>query len=88
MLNPFKALGDINQMRKSAGEIQKALAGMQFTARDGAVEVTMNGNQEVLSVTIDGVANDSVKRATQNAIRQSQQAAAGKLSELTKGMNL
>ena len=88
MFNPFKALGDMNQMRKSAMEIQKALAGMEFSAREGDVEVKMNGNQEVLEVQIAGVPNESAKRAIGNVIKQSQQAAAGKLQEISKNMNL
>jgi len=88
MFNPFKALGDMNQMRKTALEVQKALSGMEFTAREGSVEVRMNGNQEVLEVLIDGMPNESAKRAITNVIKQSQQAAAGKLSEISKTMNL
>lgn len=84
MFNPLKALGDMNQMRKSALEIQKALSAMSFTAREGDVEIAMNGNQEVQSVAIGGVPNENVKRAITNVIKQSQQAAAGKLAEISK----
>ena len=86
MFNPFKQLGDINEMRKSAMEIQKALSTMFFTAKEGDVEITMNGNQEVQTVMIGGVPNESMKRAITNVIKQSQQAAAGKLAEMSKGM--
>lgn len=88
MINPFKAMGDMNQMRKQAMEIQKALSGMQFTGRDGDVEVVMNGNQEVMEVRIAGETNEQAKRAMNNVIKQSQQAAAGKLAEMTKGMGM
>ena len=88
MLNPFKALGDMNQMRKQAMEIQKALSGMMFTGRDGNIEIVMNGNQEVIDFRIDNVTNEQAKRAITNAIKQSQQAAAGKLAEISKGMGI
>lgn len=84
MFNPFKQLGDLNQMRKSAMEIQKALSSMYFTAKEGDIEITMNGNQEVQTVTVGGVANEDMKRAITNVIKQSQQAAAGKLAEISK----
>jgi DNA-binding protein YbaB len=84
MFNPFKQLGDLNQMRKSAMEIQKALSGMSFTAREGDIEITMNGNQEVQSVSVAGVPNENMKRAMTNVIKQSQQAAAGKLADISK----
>jgi DNA-binding protein YbaB len=88
MMNPFKALGDINQMRKQAAEIQKALAGMMFTGRDGNVEVVMNGNQEVIDFRIDNVSNEPAKRALTNVIKQSQQAAAGKLADISKSLGM
>jgi len=84
MFNPFKAMGDLNQMRKSAVEIQKALSVMSFTAKEGDVEITMNGNQEVQSVKIAGEPNENLRRAIINVIKQSQQAAAGKLAEISK----
>ncbi len=86
MFNPFKQLGDLNEMRKSAMAIQKALSTMSFTAKEGDVEITMNGNQEIQSVTIAGVPNESVKRALANVIKQSQQAAAGQLAQISKGL--
>lgn len=66
--------------------IQKVLAGMTFTAKEGDVEITMNGNQEVQSVMVAGVPNESIKRAIGNVIKQSQQAAAGQLAQMQKGM--
>jgi len=88
MLNPFKALGDMNQMRKQALEIQKALGSMMFTGRDGNVEVVMNGNQEIIDFRIDNVSSEPAKRALTNVIKQSQQAAAGKLAEISKNMGM
>ncbi len=86
MLNPFKALGDLNQMRKSAMAIQQALEAEEFEAKSGNVRILISGNQNVRVVEIDGVANEDVRRAINDAIRRSQQAAAGKLSELTKNL--
>jgi nucleoid-associated protein EbfC len=86
MMNPFKMLGDMNEMRKNAGIIQQALEKEEVEGRDGAVRVVMSGNQVVKSVVINGEENDSVKRAFNDAIKRSQQVAAGKLAELTKNM--
>lgn len=76
----------MNQMRKQAMEIQKALEGEIFDVNEGDVHLRINGNQIVQVVEIDGVENEQVKRAINSAIKQSQQAAAGKLQELTKNM--
>lgn len=86
MMNPFKALGDMNAMRKSAMAIQQALEKEEFEVTQGNVRVVITGNQNVKVVEIDGVPNEDIKRAISDAIKKSQQAAAGKLAELSKSM--
>ncbi|MEK7119821.1 MAG: YbaB/EbfC family nucleoid-associated protein [Patescibacteria group bacterium] len=88
MMNPFKMLGDMNAMRKQAAAIQQALEAEEFEIFDGNVRILISGNQNVKVVEIDGVPNENIKRALNDAIKKSQQAAAGKLAELSKGMNL
>lgn len=88
MMNPLKMLGDINAMRKQAAVIKAALEKEEIEGRDGNVVVRMNGNQEVKEVTVDGVPDEKLKRAFNDAIKRSQQVAAGKLADLTKSMNM
>ena len=85
-MNPFKMLGDMNAMRKQAMVIQQALEKEEFEVREGNVRVVITGNQNVKTVEIDGVSDENVKRAISEAIKKSQQAAAGKLAELSKSM--
>ncbi len=85
-MNPFKMLGDINAMRKQAMAIQQALEKEEFEVVQGNVRILISGNQNVKTVEIDGVENEDVKRALNDAIKRSQQAAAGKLAELSKSM--
>ena len=85
-MNPFKMLGDMNQMRKQAAVIQAALEKEEFEVVVGNVLVRITGNQNVKTVEIDGVYQEDVKRAVNDAIKKSQQAAAGKLAELSKNM--
>lgn len=84
MFNPFKALGDVNAMRKQAMQIQAALEQEEFEVTEGSVRILISGNQNVKVVEIDGVANEDVRRALNDAIKKSQQAAAMKLAELSK----
>ena len=84
MFNPFKALGDVNAMRKQAMEIQAALEKEEFEVKVGNVRILISGNQNVKVVEIDGAPNEDVRQALNNAIKQSQQAAASKLAELSK----
>jgi DNA-binding protein YbaB len=88
MVNPFKMLGDINQMRKQAAQIQQALEAEEFTVTEGNARIVITGNQNVKTVEVDGVAQQDLLRAINNAIKQSQQAAAGKLAEISKNLNL
>lgn len=88
MQNPFKALGDLNSMRKQAQQIQAALEQQEFEVMEGNVKLVITGNQNVKSVEIDGVPAENVKRAFNNAIKKSQQAAAMKLAEMSKGMGM
>lgn len=86
MMNPFKMLGDINAMRKQAGQIQAALEKEEFEVIQGNVRLVITGNQNVRIVEIDGVANEQLKQAFNDAIKASQQAAAGKLAEISKNL--
>ncbi len=89
MLNPFKMLGDMNAMRKQAMQIQQALEAEKFEVWEGnTVRIVITGNQNVELVEENGVPREDLKRALNSAIKKSQQAAAGKLAELSKGMNL
>jgi len=84
MFNPFKALGDVNAMRKQALQIQAALEAEEFEIVRGNVRILISGNQNVKAVEIDGVDNEDVKVALNEAIKKSQQAAAMKLAEISK----
>lgn len=84
MFNPFKALGDVNAMRKQAMQIQQALEAEEFEITKGNVRIVISGNQNVRVVEIAGVPNEDVKAALNEAIKKSQQAAAMKLAEISK----
>lgn len=88
MQNPFKMLGDLNAMRKQAATIQAALEQEEFEVIQGNVRIVITGNQNVKVVEVDGVPNEDLKRAFNDAVKKSQQAAAGKLAEISKNLNL
>lgn len=84
MINPFKALGDMNAMRKQAMQIQAALEQEEFEVTQGNVRIVISGNQSVKVLEIDGIPNDTARNAINEAIKKSQQAAAMKLAEISK----
>ncbi len=73
-------------MRKQAMVIQQALEKEEFEVTVGRVRVVISGNQNVKVVELDGVTSEDAKRAMNDAIKKSQQAAAAKLAELSKNM--
>jgi DNA-binding protein YbaB len=86
MQNPFKMLGDMNQMRKQAAQIQQMLEKEEYEINQGNIKIVISGNQQVRLVEVDGVKNDQLMRAFNDAIKKSQQAAASKLGEISKMM--
>lgn len=86
MQNPFKMLSDMNAMRKQAMQIQQMLEKEEYEIVQGSIRIVISGNQNIKTVEVDGIRNDSLIRAFNDAIKKSQQAAAGKLAELSKSM--
>jgi DNA-binding protein YbaB len=87
MFNPLKMIGNVQAMGKIAA-MQKELEKEESEGRDGNVRVVVNGKMEVKSVEIDGVVNEQIKRACNDAMKRVQQIIAGKAQALAKTMNL
>jgi len=75
-------------MRKQAAQIQQALELQEFEISHEHVRIVITGNQNVKLVEVNGIPDETIRRAINDAIKQSQQAAAGKLAELSKNLNL
>ncbi len=86
MQNPLKALGDINQLRKQAMQMQQALADEQIVIEEGDVKVIITGDQRILEFSVQGVSSDVAVTALNKAIKRSQELAASKLQEMTGGL--
>lgn len=87
MINPFKSIGDLNQMRKQAMEMQKVLAAERITLDKDGVHIVITGDQKILEFTIDGhEPEDRVKNALQEAIKKAQEVAAKKLTQISGGL--
>ena len=85
------------KMQRQMEEQQKALEEKEFTASagGGAVEVTVSGKREVLSVKLDPEAvdpddvemlEDLIMAAVNEALRKAEEEAAGSISRLTGGL--
>ena len=85
------------KMQKQMEENQKALEEKEFTATagGGAVEVTVSGKREIVKVKLSEEAvdpddvemlEDLIVAATNEALRQAEEAAASAMSALTSGL--
>jgi DNA-binding protein YbaB len=74
MFDQFK---DLYNLQKQAKEMQKQLADEIITGSspDNAVTITMNGNQEILSVKInnEGLSNQQLEAGFKQAFEDSQE---------------
>ena len=86
MLNPFKSLGDLKQMRDSAMQIQKALAAELITVEKNGVTVEITGDQKVRAIKVNGNLENNIMEAVNEAIKKSQEVAAKKLQEMGGGL--
>lgn len=86
MLNPFKQLGDLNQMRKRAMELQKQLQEERIELDESGVKIVISGDQKILELEINGEENNLVKEKLNKAIKTSQEVAARKLASMSGGL--
>lgn len=86
MINPFKSLGDLKQMRDQAMQIQKQLSEERIEINEAGVHIVITGDQRILEFEIEGVSNDLVKDKLNKAIKESQEVAAKKLASMSGGL--
>lgn len=89
----------VQKMQAEMAKAQEALAEktVEATAGGGAVTVTANGHQQILSIKIDPAAvdpddvemlEDLVLAAVNEALRRSQEMAAEAMAQVTGGLNI
>ncbi len=84
MANPFGALGDLQKLQQQAQLMQKALQQEQVSVDKNGVQVIVRGDQQVLEVSIDGIIENRVADAINEAVKKTQELAAKKLIEISQ----
>lgn len=79
MINPLKGLGDIYKLQK----MQKELQSQEITVELNGVTVVMRGDQKIIRIEIDGVEENRITEAINEAVKQSQEVAAKKLMAMS-----
>lgn len=86
MANPFKALGDINNLRKQAKQMQDELSAETIRVEEGDIVVEITGAQEIKTFSVQGISSDEAVKVLNKAIKKSQELAAKKLQSMTGGL--
>jgi len=86
MFNPFQKVGQLNEMRKQAMEIQKQLQAEEVIVDRNDVHIVISGDQKIKELSSNGKSDNDIKDAVNEAIKKSQEVAAKKLSQMGGGL--
>ncbi len=86
MANPFKALGDLNKLRKQAKGMQQDLAAEEIRIEENDIVVVISGDQKIKHFSVQGISSKDAMDALNKAIKKSQELAAKKLQGMMGGM--
>jgi len=84
--NPFKALGDMNKLRKQAKQMQEELSAETIRVEEGDIVVEISGSQEIKTFSVQGISSEEAVEVLNKAIKKSQELAAKKLQSMTGGL--
>ena len=83
MLNPFGALGDLQKLQQQAQKMQAALQQEQVVVEKNGVKVVIRGDQIIESIEVDGIVENRIAEAINEAVKKTQELAAKKLIEIS-----
>ncbi len=77
-------LGDLQKLQQQAQKMQTALQQETVVIDKNSVKITMRGDQQILEVEIDGIVENRVAEAVNEAVKKTQELAAKKLIEISQ----
>lgn len=80
MFNPLKGLGDVYKLQK----MQRELQNQEVVVEMNGVRVVMRGDQKIKEIEIDGVSENRIAEAINEAVKRTQEEAAKKLIEMSR----
>ena len=83
MFNPLSGLGDLQKLQQQAKLMQEALQKEIVEVEKNGVKVTVRGDQVIMSIEVDGIIENRVAEAVNEAIKKTQELAARKLIEIS-----
>ncbi len=83
MVNPFGGLGDLQKLQQQAQKMQQALQQEEVVVERNGVKVIVRGDQIISEIEVDGVIENRIAEAVNEAIKKTQELAAKKLIEIS-----
>ncbi len=83
MFNPLSGLGDLQKLQQQAQQMQSALQKEQIIVDRNGVKVTLRGDQVIESIEVDGIIENRIADAVNEAVKKTQELAARKLIEIS-----
>lgn len=83
MFNPLGGLGDLQKLQQQAQQMQAALQQEEVVVEKNGVKVVVRGDQVISSIEVDGVIENRIAEAINEAIKKTQELAAKKLIEIS-----
>lgn len=83
MVNPLGGLGDLQKLQQQAQQMQQALQQEQVVIEKNGVKVSVRGDQVIQEIEVDGVIENRIGDAINEAIKKTQELAARKLIEIS-----
>ncbi|MDH7476180.1 MAG: YbaB/EbfC family nucleoid-associated protein [Microgenomates group bacterium] len=83
MVNPLGGLGDLQKLQQQAQKMQQALQQEQVVVEKNGVKVVMRGDQQLIEVSVDGIIENRIAEAVNEAVKKTQELAAQKLIEIS-----
>ena len=77
-------LGDLQKLQQQAQKMQAALQQETVVIDKNGVKITMRGDQQILEVENDGIVENRVAEAVNEAVKKTQELAAKKLIEISQ----
>ncbi len=85
-MNPLQKLGDLNQLRQQAMQMQQQLAAEEIEVVKGDIRVVISGDQKIKVFTVQGITSQEAIDALNESIKKSQELAAKKLQQMSGGL--
>jgi len=84
MADILGGLGDIRKLQQQAKVMQASLQGKEVTVERQGVRVVARGDQKIIEIAVDGVIENRITEAINEAIKKTQEMATKELLSLSQ----